>query len=70
MKFSDKNRINLFAAGYKLLGAGCGGFMLIMAKDEDAATTIKKELSENPVNDRTRFLDFSVSPTGFSVTKS
>jgi len=56
--------------GYKLLGAGSGGFMLIMSKDEDAAAQIKKELTANPVNPRTRFVDFSVYPTVFRVTKS
>ena len=49
---------------------GNPGIMLIMAKDEDAATTIKNELSENHVNPCARFPDFSISPTGFSVAKN
>jgi galactokinase/mevalonate kinase-like predicted kinase len=59
-----------YASGYKLIGAGGGGFMLIMAKDEDAAGSIKNELASDPVNSRARFIDFSISPTGFQVTKS
>jgi galactokinase/mevalonate kinase-like predicted kinase len=56
--------------GQKLPGAGGGGFMLMMAKDEEAAVRIKNELTANPVNPRARFLDFSISKTGFQVTKS
>ncbi len=56
--------------GQKLLGAGGGGFMFIVAKDAEAAVQIKKTLTENPVNPRARFLDFAVSKTGFQVTKS
>jgi len=64
------DQIEPFATGYKLPGAGGGGFVLIMAKDEDAAARIKKELTTNAVNPRARFIDFSISPTGFQVTKS
>ena len=56
--------------GQKLLGAGGGGFMLMLAKDEEATVQIRKILTQNPVNARARFLDFSVSETGFQVTKS
>ncbi len=64
------DRIKPWMIGQKLLGAGGGGFMLIMAKDEKAAEHIKQELTQNPVNPRGRFLDFKVSETGFQVTKS
>ncbi len=64
------DRIKPWIAGQKLPGAGGGGFMLMMAKDEEAATHIKHELTANPTNTRARFLDFSISPTGFQVTKS
>jgi len=64
------DRIKPWLVGQKLPGAGGGGFMLIMAKDEEAATRIKHELTSNPVNPRARFLDFSISQTGFQVTKS
>ena len=64
------DRIRPWLIGQKLPGAGGGGFMLMMAKDEEAAVRIKNELTANPVNPRARFLDFSISKTGFQVTKS
>lgn len=59
-----------WSVGYKLLGAGGGGFMFIMASDENAAGHIRQELAINPINNRARFVDFSVSNTGLQVTKS
>jgi galactokinase/mevalonate kinase-like predicted kinase len=64
------DRIAPWVAGFKLLGAGGGGFMLMIAKDEKAAGSIRHELTTNPINARARFVDFSVSPTGLQVTKS
>lgn len=58
------------SAGHKLLGAGGGGFMLILAKDEKAAGTIRLELNAHPINKGARFVDFSISDTGLQVTKS
>jgi galactokinase/mevalonate kinase-like predicted kinase len=63
-------RIQPFILGQKLLGAGGGGFMLMLAKDKDAAVQIKNELTANPVNPRGRFVNFELSNTGFQVTKS
>jgi len=59
-----------WSAGHKLLGAGGGGFMLILAKDDQAAGRIKQELALHPVNNRARLVDFSISNTGLQVTKS
>ena len=56
--------------GYKLLGAGGGGYMFMVAKDPEAAQRIRTLLRENPVNDKARFVDFSLSPTGFRVSRS
>jgi galactokinase/mevalonate kinase-like predicted kinase len=64
------DRIAPYSAGHKLLGAGGGGFMLILAHDEYSAGQIKTELNENPVNHRARFVAFSVSGNGLQVTKS
>ncbi|HEX7583070.1 MAG TPA: bifunctional fucokinase/fucose-1-phosphate guanylyltransferase, partial [Prolixibacteraceae bacterium] len=64
------NLIAPWSVGYKLLGAGGGGFMFIMAKDEKSATQIRHELMNSPINNRARFVDFSVSKTGLQVTKS
>ncbi len=56
--------------GQKLLGAGGGGYMFIVAKDPGAALKIRKNLQENPPNDRARFVDFSLSSEGLVVTRS
>ncbi len=64
------DRIAPWSVGHKLLGAGGGGFMFIMARDEKDASRIKHELTTNPVNHRARFVDFSISNTGLQVTKS
>ncbi len=64
------DKIAPWTLGHKLLGAGGGGFMLILAKDEKAAGLISQELTTNPVNERARLVDFSISTTGLQVTKS
>lgn len=64
------DRVQPYLLGQKLLGAGGGGFMLMLAKDKEAAIQIKAELQNNPVNPRGRFVDFELSTTGFQVTKS
>nr|WP_262921361.1 bifunctional fucokinase/fucose-1-phosphate guanylyltransferase [Maribellus maritimus] len=62
--------IEPYILSQKLLGAGGGGFMFILAKDEAAANLIKTILQQNPTNKRARFVDFKVSQTGLQVTKS
>ena len=54
----------------KLLGAGGGGYMLILTRDADAGERVRKRLNENPPNARARFVDMRVSDTGFQVTRS
>jgi galactokinase/mevalonate kinase-like predicted kinase len=56
--------------GYKLLGAGGGGYLLMFAKSTEAAIKVKKILESEPPNSRARFVDFSVSDTGFQVSRS
>lgn len=58
------------AAGYKLLGAGGGGYLLILARDPRAAQRIRDRLTATPPNDRARFVDFKVSQTGLRITRS
>ncbi len=54
----------------KLPGAGGGGYLLMIAKDPDAAVRIRKMLNENPPNDRARFVDIRLSGEGLTITKS
>ncbi len=54
----------------KLLGAGGGGYMFIFAKDAEAASRVRTILTENPINKRARFVDWSISADGFKVSRS
>ena len=56
--------------GYKLPGAGGGGYLYMVAKDEDAASRIKKILTSNPPNDKARFVDMTLSHKGLEISKS
>ena len=62
--------IDDYAAGYKLPGAGGGGYMLICAKDTDAARRIVRTLEENPVNARARFVGMSLNTKGLEISRS
>ena len=64
------SRIKDYCLGYKLPGAGGGGYLYMVAKDAEAAGRIKKELLNNPPNSRARFVDITVSDKGFQVTRS
>ncbi len=59
-----------FTAGAKLLGAGGGGYALFLAKDEEAARRIQRELESSPPNASARFVDFSISDLGLQITRS
>lgn len=63
-------RVDDYLLGYKLLGAGGGGYLIMFAKSAEAALKAKKELESNPPNARARFVDFSISSTGFQVSRS
>jgi galactokinase/mevalonate kinase-like predicted kinase len=54
----------------KLLGAGGGGYLLMMAKDPEAAQRVRAALQASPPNPRARFVQFSLSPTGLQLTRS
>lgn len=54
----------------KLLGAGGGGYMLMFAKDVEAASRIRLALESAPPNPRARFVDLGLSEGGFQVTRS
>lgn len=64
------DKISDFIAAAKLLGAGGGGYLLILAKDPDAALRIRRTLTENPPNTKARFVNFSLSTEGLNVTRS
>jgi galactokinase/mevalonate kinase-like predicted kinase len=63
-------RIQPWTAAAKLLGAGGGGFVLILAHDEIAAGKIRRELTSAPPNPRARFVDLTLSESGLELTRS
>ena len=56
--------------GYKLPGAGGGGYLYMVAKDPEAAVRIKQILYANRLNTNARFVDMSLSHTGLQVSRS
>ncbi|MCF7973744.1 MAG: hypothetical protein K9N55_08005 [Phycisphaerae bacterium] len=61
-------RVSPFIYGGKLLGAGGGGFLLLVCKSPDHAKRLKADLNNHPTNERARFFDYSVNPRGLTVT--
>ena len=56
--------------GYKLPGAGGGGFLYMMAKDVEAAARIKQIILANQKNPNARFVRMSLSENGLQVSRS
>jgi galactokinase/mevalonate kinase-like predicted kinase len=64
------DRLQPWLAACKLLGAGGGGFLLMFARDEDAAARIREELTSRPPNGRARFVNMTLSEGGLKLTRS
>ncbi len=64
------DRIHDLCLGYKLPGAGGGGFLYMVAKDPEAAVRIRHILQSNPLCDTARFVHMSLSDTGLVVSRS
>ncbi len=56
--------------GYKLPGAGGGGYLYMVAKDPAAAARIKQLLGENRRHPNARFVDMNLSKKGLQVSRS
>ncbi len=54
--------------GAKLLGAGGGGFLLLICRSPAAAHRVRAILEANPPNPQARFFDFSINHEGLRVT--
>jgi fucokinase len=61
-------RVGPHIYGGKLLGAGGGGFLLMICKSPQDAAAVREMLDADPPNSRARFFDFSVSTEGLVVT--
>ena len=59
-----------YCLGYKLPGAGGGGYLYMVAKSPEAAVRIRTILTQNPPNACARFVDMSLSDKGFQVSRS
>ncbi len=57
-------------AAAKLLGAGGGGYLFMIAASSEGAHRIREKLECNPPNARARFVEMSVSETGLQITRS
>ena len=62
--------IDDYCLGYKLGGAGGGGYLYMVAKDNEAAARIKTILGENRMNANERFVGMGLSHTGLQVSRS
>ena len=56
--------------GYKLPGAGGGGYLYMIAKDPEAAVRIRQILGEHKLNKNARFVDMTLSTTGLQISRS
>lgn len=63
-------QIDDLCLGYKLPGAGGGGYLYMIAKDEQAASRIRQILTQNAPNNKARFVDMSLSSKGLEISKS
>ena len=63
-------QIDDLCLGYKLPGAGGGGFLYMAAKDEEAANRIRQILNENRPNNKARFVEMALSNTGLETSLS
>ena len=56
--------------GYKLPGAGGGGYLYMIAKDPEAAARIKQILGEHRQNKNARFVEITLSTKGLQISRS
>jgi len=61
-------RVQPYIFGAKLLGAGGGGFLLMVCKSVEDAEQVRMMLESEPANDRARFFDYGINPEGLVVT--
>ena len=61
-------RFRPFKIGAKLLGAGGGGFLLVVCGSPEEASAARAALEADPPNALARFFEYSINPVGLQVT--
>lgn len=64
------SQIDDLCLGYKLPGAGGGGYLYMVAKDPNAAARIREYLQQNPLTSSSRFVDMTISKHGLQLSRS
>jgi galactokinase/mevalonate kinase-like predicted kinase len=64
------SQIKDYTLGYKLPGAGGGGYLYMVAKDPEAAALIRRKLSSCPSHPHARFVEMSLSEKGLQISRS
>lgn len=64
------DKIKDYTLGHKLPGAGGGGYLYMVAKDPQAASCIRRILTEQAPNPRARFVEMTLSDKGLQVSRS
>lgn len=67
---SITHQVDDLCLGYKLPGAGGGGYLYMVAKDPEAAARIRKVLKENAIRPNARFVEMALSATGLQISRS
>jgi len=60
--------VDKYLVGKVLPGAGGGGFVLMIARDQEAAQEVRKILTKSPPNGQARFFDFAIDTAGLKVS--
>jgi fucokinase len=61
-------RMRPFVHSMRILGAGSGGFLLMICKSPRHAAEAREELEREPLNERARFFDYEINHVGLEVT--
>jgi galactokinase/mevalonate kinase-like predicted kinase len=56
--------------GYKLPGAGGGGYLYMVAKDPEAVARIKQTITACHKSENARFVDMTLSTNGLQISRS
>jgi len=59
-----------YMIGATFLGAGGGGFLLVVCKSPEDAVDARQALEKDPPNSQAEFFDFDISDTGLEITIS